>query len=174
MPVAVPTHDMEVVHHKGAHLVTLDFGQEQVSALIREVQFDTLGKHMLHVDFDRIRAGEKVEVEVELTFFGHPTGEGAVFQVLFDQLRVRCLPGAIPDRIEADVRNLKKGEEIRVKDLSLPEGVEFVGIKSDEIVAIFAEVREQVEVPVEVTEVEPEVLTAREKKEEGETEEEKA
>ncbi len=171
--LALPTHDVEVLHRSGAHLVTLDFGAEQVEALVRGVQFDSIGRHMLHVDFDRIVAGQKVELEIDLHFFGVPKIEGAVFQVLMDAVKVRCLPGAIPDHIEADVSAMKKGSELRFKDLRFPEGVEPVGQKGEEIVALLAEVKEELAAPVtaEPGPSEPEVITARAKDEEGAEEE---
>ncbi|MCU0727733.1 MAG: 50S ribosomal protein L25, partial [Planctomycetes bacterium] len=43
VPLAVPAHDMELLHHQGAHLVALEFGPESVVALIREIQMDNLG-----------------------------------------------------------------------------------------------------------------------------------
>jgi large subunit ribosomal protein L25 len=167
VPLAVPTRDLELLHHHGAHLVALEFGQESVVALIREVQMDSLGKHLIHVDFDRIREGEKVELDIELRYFGLPKVEGAVFQVLFGEVTVSCLPGAIPDRIEVDVRELKKGDEIRAKQIALPEGVELVDPKPEEIIAIFAEIRLEEEAPEEGASAEPEVISAREKAAEG-------
>ncbi|MCU0725919.1 MAG: 50S ribosomal protein L25, partial [Planctomycetes bacterium] len=136
-----------------------------------EIQMDNLGKRLLHVDFDRIREGEKVELDIELRYFGQPKVEGAVFQVLFGEVTVRCLPTAIPDRIEVDVREIKKGDEIRAKQIVLPEGVELVDPKGEEIIAILAEIRLETEALVESAPAEPEVITAREKKAEGAEEE---
>ena len=49
--------------------------------------------------------------------------EGGVLEVLVHDLKVTCRANAIPDSIRVDVSQLHLDQEIKVKDLTLPEGV---------------------------------------------------
>jgi large subunit ribosomal protein L25 len=177
MPVAVSTHDFEFLQQGGTRVVTLDFGAQKVEALIREVQYDPMGENVIHVDFDRTVAGQTVEVEVRIEFFGEPVGvaAGGVFQARIDTVTVTCLPGAIPESLEVDVRELEIGGEVRVSDLDVPEGVE-MDLAPEEILAVVAlpelieeeEEAEEVEVAPEGEEGEPEVIGKKKEQEEEE------
>jgi large subunit ribosomal protein L25 len=141
LALAIPEHAFELAQQHGARLVELDFDGEQVEALIREIQYDTFGDRILHVDLDRIARGHKLEVETPFDFFGTPAGadSGGIFQVLMDTVTVECLPSAIPENIEVDVRKLEIGDEIRIRDVLFPEGVVPVDTEEDELVALVSE-----------------------------------
>ncbi len=49
-------------------------------------------------------------------------GDGLVEQQMFT-LPIRALPGAIPTVLEVDISALTIGGQVRVSDISLPEGV---------------------------------------------------
>jgi large subunit ribosomal protein L25 len=94
------------------------------TVLIRELQWDHLGKTMLHVDFERKSRTEKVKVTVPVELRNSPkvTGGGVLDQPLHT-LHIECSLGAIPEAIRVDITNLLLGSPIHVKELSLPEGV---------------------------------------------------
>lgn len=109
----------------GTHLAELDLGSETETVLIRDVQWDHLGRELLHVDFARVNKEELVETEVELEYKGEApgVGEGGVLETVVRHLTVKCPAGSIPDTIKVDVSGLKLGEGIHVKELKLPQGV---------------------------------------------------
>jgi len=94
-------------------------------ALIKEMQVDYLRQAVLHVDFYEVSMDRELEVEVPVKFVGKSIGEekGGQLQELVREIRVRCLPGKIPDFIEADVSSLDFGHSLHAADLPLPEGV---------------------------------------------------
>lgn len=94
------------------------------TVLIREVQWDPFGKQMLHVDFERKSASEKVKVTVPVELRNAPkqTGGGVLDQPLHT-LHIECPLGSIPEAIRIDITNLTLGAPIHVKELVLPEGV---------------------------------------------------
>jgi large subunit ribosomal protein L25 len=165
VPLAVGAHEMGKVLRSGAQLVTMQLDQEELDVLVREIQWDTFGEMLLHVDFDRVVRGEKVKLQIPLVFYGEPAGalEGGVFQKHMKGIEVKCLPSAIPDTIEIDVTGLQIGDEIRVKEIVLPEGVDLAEGDPEAMVAnVSVRVAER-EVEVEEPEgvVEPEVLTEK-------------
>ncbi len=107
------------------HLADLEIGPATETVLIRDVQWDHLGKDVIHVDFARVSAEELIETEVALDVRGTPAGatEGGSLEVLVRSLSVNCQAGAIPESIKVDVSHLKVDEGIHVRDLTLPTGV---------------------------------------------------
>ena len=138
--IAVSEHSFEKLYRRGAQLLTIEMPDETVEALIREVQLNTFGDKVLHIDFEEIKRGVTLQVEVPLVFFGEPAGvaEGGVFQTILDKLNVTCLPKNIPASIEVDIRELATGENVTIGDVVLPEGVTIDGLEPDDVVAMLS------------------------------------
>lgn len=133
-------------------------GKEAVRTLVREVQVHPLRPQLLHIDFLRIQAGVKVDVEIPIHLNGVPQGvrdSGGILQQLIHELPVRVLPSNIPPSLEIDVTGLDLGESIHVSDLDLGDDVE-VQAEEDRTVA---------------TVVAPRALALDEEEEEGEGDE---
>jgi large subunit ribosomal protein L25 len=100
-----------------------------VQTLIREIQVHPYRPVLFHVDFYRIREGERLEVEIPVNLNGVPEGvrsSGGILQQVVHQVRVKCLPTMIPESIEIDVTALEVGGSVHVSDLRLGEGVEIL------------------------------------------------
>lgn len=100
-----------------------------VQTLIREIQVHPYRPVLFHVDFYRIREGERLEVEIPVNLNGVPEGvrsSGGILQQVVHQVRVKCLPTMIPESIEIDVTALELGGSVHVSDLRLGEGVEIL------------------------------------------------
>lgn len=124
-------------HHE--HLFDLALGEgTPESAMVRELQWDTFGENILHVEFRRVVRTRKTDVEVELEFTGHP--KGGVLNHLVTHVTVSCLPTAIPDIIEVRVDDLEIGHPILAGDLTLPEGVD-IAMPEDTPIAVVSTVR---------------------------------
>ena len=126
-PVSVSLHEKEVqtALRTGVRILDLKVGAESVTALLKDVAYDHLGEKLIHVDFQRLRKGEAVEIRIPLHYKGSPVGakEGGVFNVLHDTLLVSCQPEDMPDHVEIEVAALKLGESLHVRDVALPKGV---------------------------------------------------
>jgi large subunit ribosomal protein L25 len=125
VPISIPRDTVWEMIKKSTHLAELDLGGSTETVLVRDVQWDHLGKEIIHLDFSRVSADESIETEVRLDFRGIPAGlaGGGTLEVLVHELRVICRANAIPDAIRVDVSHLGVDEGIHVKDLTLPEGV---------------------------------------------------
>ena len=130
-------------------LLDLQLGDEPVrKALIREVQRSPRHGDLLHVDFYQVNLTEKIESEVPIEIEGEveivSKGE-ADLQRGLHVLKVECLPTDLPPAITVDVSGLKEvDDEIRVKDLTVPSGCEFLDDPDDLVVKVAAH-REEVE-----------------------------
>jgi len=125
VPISVSHDDVWHMIKAASHLAELDLGDKTETVLIRDVQWDNLGKQILHLDFARVSAEELIETDVNLEIRGHAAGiaEGGILEQIRHKLQVKCPAGAIPDSIKVDVSHLKIDEGIHVRDLILPPGV---------------------------------------------------
>jgi large subunit ribosomal protein L25 len=121
---------------------------------------------MLHADFMGVLMDQVITVEVAVRLVGEPTEalrEGAIVQQLRRVVELECLPGDIPEYIEAEIGNLSMGESIHVEELRVPEGSRILTDAKEPVVVISA--------PVEEEEEKPEEVEPGEEVEEGEPEE---
>lgn len=133
-------------------LITLKIdGKKDRVAMLKDLQLSPLKREYLHADLYEVLMDEKITSKIPIHFVGKAVGvkEGGIEQHLRRELDIRCLPGDLPDFIEADVTNLAVGDSIHVKDLVLPEGIEVLDPAGDTIVSILALAAEKVVSPEE-------------------------
>jgi large subunit ribosomal protein L25 len=125
VPISLTREAVWEMIKKSTHLAELNLGGTTETVLVRDVQWDHLGKEIIHLDFGRVSADESIETDVRIEIRGVPAGaaDGGMMEVLVHELRVTCRAGAIPETIRVDVTPLGLDQGIHVKDLKLPEGV---------------------------------------------------
>ena len=136
--------------------------------LIKEIQYDPVRGDIVHVDFNEISLTKVIKVNVPVVVKGEPIGvkqEGGSLEHILWEIEVECLPTDIPKNIEVDVSQLKLGDSVHIKDLTLPPNVKILNEPSAIVLSVAAPMKEEVPVaPVEGEEKqEPEVI--KEKKE---------
>jgi len=155
---------------KHARIINLTHPAGKDKVFIKEVQYDHLDEHAIHVDFTRIAMDQLLTIDVPLLLKGKPTGvseEGGVLDQYVKVLKIQCLPDAIPDHVEVDVTNLKKDVKLTVKDLHLAAGLK-AAMDPDLLLAIVQEHKvEEVAPAAAVGAVEPEVIKKPKETEEG-------
>jgi large subunit ribosomal protein L25 len=175
-PVAVSldSHDFtEAVHH-GHRLLDIQIKSKKQKVIIKDLQYDHLGKEIIHADLMRVSATERVKVEVPIELKGTAKGthEGGIVEEHLDHLEIECRATEIPDRIIIRITDLGVADSIHAGDIELPDGVKLV-TDSDVLVAVChivaaAKTAEEAEEEVPAA---PEVIgEAEEEKEETEEE----
>jgi large subunit ribosomal protein L25 len=172
LAISLNAHDFAEGLHHGHRLLDVAVNGKAEKMIIKDLQYDHLGRTILHVDLMRVDVTEKIEVEVPLELKGVPKGthEGGVLEAHLDHLEVECLAIDIPESIVVSVKDLDVGQSLHARDVKLPDGVKLVS-QPDLIVAtcrvlIEAKTTEQLEAE---TPVAPEVIRERAPEEEGET-----
>lgn len=124
-PISLARDDVLEIIKRSTHLAQLKIADTTEMVLVRDVQWDHLGKDIIHIDFARVSAEESIETEVRLEVRGTPTGvaAGGVLEAVVHKLSVTCRANAIPDSIRVDVSHLEIGQDIHVRDLTPPPGV---------------------------------------------------
>jgi large subunit ribosomal protein L25 len=176
LPVALSLHDVGVALAHGERLLELDVEGKIQNVLVKEVQYDPMGQEILHVDLARVDLDERVKVTVPIVLRGTPAGaaEGGVLHQVTAQATIECTVRSIPEDLRMSVAEMKIGDVLQMKNLTLPEDAKLVS-DAETIVATVSIVKEEVVAPaaaaVEAAVAEPEVIG--EKKEEPEEEEKK-
>jgi len=135
----------ELMHEMGkeafySSILLLQLGGASQQVVLKGVQRHPAKPFVLHVDFQRIRAGEKIHMTVPLHFLNEDQSAGVkkggtVFHSL-TELAVACLPQDLPEAIEIDMAALDVGDLVLVRDVALPKGVGLdPGVDLDERVA---------------------------------------
>jgi len=172
LPVTLVQHDLDQAIHHGERLLEIDLEGASENVLIKEVQYDTFGQEILHVDLARVDLDERVEVTVPIVLRGTPAGaaDGGVLQQSAPEVSIECLVTAIPEEIRLQVNDMKIDDVKMMKDLALPEGAKLLA--DPEVLVCSVVLIAEEAPPAEGEEVltEPEVIGAKkEEEEEGES-----
>jgi large subunit ribosomal protein L25 len=97
-------------------------------ALLRDYQMHPFKPLVLHIDFQRIDAKQKVHMKIPLHFKGDDVSPavkigGGVVNHITNELEIVCLPADLPEFIEVELSKIQLGESIHAKDITLPKGV---------------------------------------------------
>ena len=98
-------------------------------AILREVQMHPYRPQVMHVDFQRIKATELINIRVPLHFNGEDVApgvktQGGIFSRTILDVEIQCLPKDLPEFLEVEVAHLELNEAVHMSDIKLPEGVE--------------------------------------------------
>ncbi|MGD9942493.1 MAG: 50S ribosomal protein L25/general stress protein Ctc [Burkholderiaceae bacterium] len=104
----------------------LDGKSERV--LLRDVQWHPYKPQVMHIDFQRIAADEKITIRVPLHFVNQEVSPAvklasAIIGHVVNDIEVSCLPDDLPSFIEVDLANLEVGKTVHVNDIQFPNGV---------------------------------------------------
>ncbi|TBV01214.1 50S ribosomal protein L25/general stress protein Ctc [Phytopseudomonas dryadis] len=116
-----------------SHVLTLTVDGQKESVLIKALQRHPAKGFVLHADFQRVIAGQKLSAHVPLHFVneasaaGVKQGGGEVLHSL-NEVEVSCLPKDLPEFIEVDMAKVEVDQTVHLSDIKLPKGVELVSL----------------------------------------------
>ncbi len=109
--------------------------------MIRDLQWNPLTGALVHIDFQRVKMDQEVQVSVPIALIGTPEGvrnEGGIVEFVTREIAVVCLPGDIPSSIELDVEPLHIGQHVEIGELTLPDAVRLEDDESRVVVSVAA------------------------------------
>ncbi|MXW00432.1 MAG: 50S ribosomal protein L25 [Holophagales bacterium] len=135
-------------------LLQLEGTEQTRHTMIRDLQWNPLTGALVHIDFQRVKMDQEVQVSVPIEVVGVPEGvrnEGGLLEFITREVSVICLPGDIPVSIELDVSALHIGQHVEAGQLVLPDAVTLNDEESKVIVSVAAArvVEEEEEEPEE-------------------------
>ncbi|MDX1370254.1 50S ribosomal protein L25/general stress protein Ctc [Pseudomonas sp.] len=116
-----------------SHVLTLNVAGSNESVLIKALQRHPAKGYVMHADFIRVIAGQKLTAHVPLHFLNQETAVGVKTQGgevshTLAEVEVSCLPKDLPEFIEVDMAAVEIGQILHLSDLTLPKGVELVAL----------------------------------------------
>jgi large subunit ribosomal protein L25 len=109
-------------------LLSLKVNGKTQQVILRDLQRHPYKPIIMHMDFLRVKATDKIHMTIPIHFLGHDECPGVlaggVLNHLINELDVRCLAGNIPEFIAVDVSKLELDGSIHLSELAVPEGVE--------------------------------------------------
>lgn len=121
-----------------SHVIELTVGGVKQNVIIKALQRHPAKGHVMHADFVRVVAGQKLtaHVPVHLINEAAPVKKGGEIFRATTELEVSCLPKDLPEFIEVDMAETDVGSVIHLSDLKAPKGVEFVALAHGNDLAI--------------------------------------
>lgn len=125
--LAIGVDEVKALIRHGARVVDLE-GAVNEKAFVRELQWDTFGVDVLHLDLARVSADERVNVEVNVELKGTAPGvaEGGVVDFLTHTVEIEAPVIAIPEKLILRLNELKLNGHLNADKIELPEGVKLL------------------------------------------------
>ena len=116
-----------------SHIIALTVAGAVETVVIKALQRHPAKGHVLHADFVRVVAGQKLTAHVPLHFLNQETSvgvkqQGGEVSHSAVEVEVSCLPKDLPEFINVDMANVEVGQILHMSDLVLPAGVELVAL----------------------------------------------
>ena len=121
IPLQIEKQEAERIERecmKGSQLY-LELDGKTYDVLIKEMDYRPMDHQILEMDFQALVKGEKVHSVAEIVLVGHEKDAGGVLEQLLEEVQFKAYPSALVDKVEVDVSNMKVGDSIKVKDLTL-------------------------------------------------------
>ena len=145
-----------------------DANEGSRNVIIRDLQFDPVSEALIHVDLQEVMMDRTITVTVTVRPVGEAAGvkeQAGILELILREVQVSCLPSLIPDRIDADVSQLRIGNVLTIAGLTPPEGVRILNDPGQAVATVSPPMAEEVAAPVApAAPAEPEVLTERKPK----------
>ena len=176
MAVSLDAHSLLEELHHGHRLMDVQVGKKQEKMIIKDIQYDYLGRDIIHLDLMRVDVTETVRVTVPIELKGTAKGAqgGGVIEKHIDHLEVECRVTDIPDSVVVLIKEVDVGDSVHASDVALPEGVKLISSPDTVLVTcgLVAAAKSTEEVEAEIPAA-PEVITEAKETEEEAKEESK-
>ncbi|HTH80878.1 MAG TPA: 50S ribosomal protein L25/general stress protein Ctc [Ramlibacter sp.] len=124
-------------------ILDMELSGKEGKVLLRDVQYHPYKPQVVHIDFQRVDAKTKLHMKVPFHFVkaeeSHAVKfENCVVNHVMSELDISCFPADLPEFIEVDLSELKKGMSLHLSDIKLPKGVTAVvhGKKDPVVVSV--------------------------------------
>ena len=103
---------------KGSKLI-LDLDGKKYNVLLKELDYDTMKRQILELDFQALVSGEKIHSVAEIIFHNKEMVVDGVLEELLTEIEYKAVPEALVERVDIDCSKLKVGDSLTVGDLEI-------------------------------------------------------
>jgi large subunit ribosomal protein L25 len=131
--------------------VKLEGEPKSRASILKEYQRDRVRDRVTHIDLLEVSLDETIQSQVTIELTGESVGvkAGGVLSHTLYMVSVEAKPLEIPERVEVDVSALNLGDNLRVGDLPVIEGVAYLDDPETVVASVVAPTQEIVEEPEE-------------------------
>ena len=170
-----PKDILKIIRGKSGHNAIFDLeisGVERTPVIVADEQYDPVKDTLIHIDLKRIDLTRKLRVSIPIHSHGEAKGvkqQGGVLDLVTRSIEIECIPDDIPNQFDVDVTELMIGNNIRVSDLKVADGIRVLTSPEAVIAHVVGIKEEAAAVPAEgaAAAAEPEVAKKGKKEEEG-------
>ncbi|MGL6174605.1 MAG: 50S ribosomal protein L25 [Cellulosilyticaceae bacterium] len=125
IPIQLPLKDLQSIIQTTATttIFPLELEGETCNCILREFQPDMLYSQILHVDFQVVKSGEVVKMNIPMSYDGleHLKGKKLILEKAIDKIPVKGPVNNLPEAFKLEVGTLERGAKIFARSISLPE-----------------------------------------------------
>lgn len=112
----------------------------ELKVFVKDYQADPVTNEIMHMDFYKTTAGQKIRTMVGIEITGSPAGVrmGGILEIMERELEIECVPAAMPEKIVVDVSELQIGDAIHVSDLNIAEEIKLLSPEERVIATVLA------------------------------------
>ncbi len=114
--------------------------KNKIKVLVKEIQYNPIKDNISHLDFYKVKLGEKLNASIKLNFIGVSDavkGLGGILIENIKEIKVKCLPEDLVPEVDVDLSLLKNFNDlIKIKDLKLSDKIEVLENKDDVVVTV--------------------------------------
>ena len=119
-----------------SHVLTLNVDGKATEVLVKDMQRHAFKPKIMHIDFQRVIAGQDVHTNVPLHFVNEEKSAavkaGGIAEHHVTEIEVTCPAKDLPEFIEVDMAAVEMGQTLHLSDLTLPAGVTSVELGKDD------------------------------------------
>lgn len=118
VPVKLSAHDAQQFVKKNniGSRVVLDVNGEKINAIVKDIEFNSILKKIMFVDFQTLVAGEKISAKAQIILLHESSALGCVDQEL-SEVDYKATPENLVEKVEIDFGKLSNVKCIRVQDI---------------------------------------------------------
>jgi large subunit ribosomal protein L25 len=117
---------IKYLRHKEHLIFPVKVGDKEVNVVVQEYQKHPVTGELLHVDLLMAQEGVKSYFYVPIKVKGTPKGLKNKGVLIYHRrrIKVKAAPENLPDYFELDVTDLDVGDNILIRDIKMPDGVD--------------------------------------------------
>jgi len=144
-----PKDILKIIRGKSGHNSIFDVeiaGVERTPVIVADEQYDPVKDTLIHIDLKRIDLTRKLRVSIPIHAHGEAKGvkqQGGVLDLVTRSIEIECIPDNIPNQFDVDVTELMIGNNIRVSDLKVADGIRVL-TSPEAVVAHVVGIKEEV------------------------------
>ena len=103
---------------KGSQIM-LDVEGKEYDVLIKEMDYDSMKRSIVEMDFQALVKGEKVHSVAEIILHNKEKVIGGIVEELLTEVAYKALPKDLVEKVEIDCSELHVGDTLKVSDLAI-------------------------------------------------------